>query len=449
MGQCPDCGQWNTLVEEVESVQAQRAPRRLTEFSSPVTPLAEVALETAHRRLTGLTEFDRILGGGLWPGSLVLLGGPPGIGKSTLMLQVASRLAEESPVLYVSGEESLGQVKGRASRLGLKSDALLLLSETQLENILEAVRRTEPKVLVMDSIQTVHKAELSGAPGSVGQIRECAAELMHLAKGLGITVFLLGHVTKEGDLAGPRVLEHIVDTVLYFEAERFHIHRILRAFKNRFGPTNEIGVFEMTAQGLREVSNPSELFLVEHPGAVPPGMAVLGALEGTRPLLVEVQALVARTLFGMPRRQMTGVDYNRAMILIAVLDKRCGFHLESQDVYINAAGGLQVREPAADLGIAAAMASACADKPLSSKTVWIGEVGLGGELRPVSQVAERLQEARKLGFDQAIIPKPSQRGLQVPQGLKVLAASSLAEALSSAGLKYKADTKYETRNIDG
>ncbi|MBI4396820.1 MAG: DNA repair protein RadA [Elusimicrobia bacterium] len=436
MGRCPDCGQWNTFVEEREAPSAGRAPRRMTEFSSRVTRLDQVVAETQARRRTGVGEFDRILGGGVWPGSMVLLGGSPGIGKSTLMLQVADRLAGPGhPVLYVSGEESLGQVKGRAVRLGVKNDELLLLSETNLETILETVRQTEPKVLVLDSIQTVYKEDLAGAPGSVGQVRECAAELLHLAKGAGTTVFLLGHVTKEGDLAGPRVLEHIVDTVLYFETERQHTYRILRAFKNRFGPTNEIGVFEMTAQGLKEIENPSMLFLGEHPGDLPSGTAVLAAMEGTRPLLVEVQALVSRTLFGMPRRQMTGVDYNRAMFLIAVLDKRCGFPLESQDVYVNITGGLQVREPAADLGIAVAMAGASVEKPVSAKTVWLGEVGLGGEMRAVAQVSERLQEARKLGFDRAVIPRASQRGLTPPEGLKVLTASSLSEALGHAAFR--------------
>jgi DNA repair protein RadA/Sms len=432
LGQCPDCSQWNTLVEEQEAPPAA-APRRLTEFSSPVTRLANVEAATARRVGTGIAEFDRILGGGVWPGSMVLLGGSPGIGKSTLMIQVAARLASpEAPVLYVSGEESLGQVKGRADRLGIANDELLLLSETSLENILEVVRQHQPKVVVLDSIQTVYKAELAGAPGSVGQVRECAAELLHLAKGLGITVFVLGHVTKEGDLAGPRVLEHIVDTVLYFETERQQVHRVLRAFKNRFGPTNEIGVFEMTAEGLAEVKNPSEIFLSDggaSGAAAPSGSAVVAAMEGTRPILAEVQSLVSRTLFGMPRRQMTGVDFNRACLLIAVLDKRCGLNLESQDVYVNVTGGLQVRETAADLGLAVAVASACRETPVSKRTVWLGEVGLGGELRAVGQVNERLAEAAKLGFARAVVPRASQKGLRAPAGLEVLAASTLSEAL--------------------
>jgi DNA repair protein RadA/Sms len=430
LGQCPACSQWNTLAEERETAPAERPARRLTEFSSPVTRLTDVRLESAARVPTGLGEFDRILGGGIWPGSMVLLGGSPGIGKSTLMLQVAGRLAKpDAPVLYVSGEESLDQVRGRAGRLGIKNEFLLLLSETNLESILEAVRQNQPKVLVVDSIQTVYKEDLAGAPGSVGQVRECAAELLHLAKGLGVTVFLLGHVTKEGDLAGPRVLEHIVDTVLYFETERQQVHRILRAFKNRFGPTNEIGVFSMTAAGLEEVANPSELFLGDHPAVMPAGVAVVAAMEGTRPLLLEVQALVSRTLFGMPRRQMSGVDYNRTLLLIAVLEKRCRLSLESQDVYVNVTGGLQIREPAADLGIAMAVASAYLDRPVAAKILWIGEVGLGGELRPVAQVAERLQEGRKLGFTRAVVPRPSLKNLRPPSGLEVTAAASVAEAM--------------------
>jgi DNA repair protein RadA/Sms len=354
------------------------------------------------------------------------------------MLQVSDRLAKEgSPVLYVSGEESLGQVKGRALRLNIQNEHLLLLSETNLETVLEAVAQYKPKVLVVDSVQTIYRADLSGAPGSVGQIRECAAELLHLAKGLGITVFLLGHVTKEGDLAGPRVLEHMVDTVLYFETERQQIHRILRVFKNRFGATNEIAVFEMTPQGLREVTNPSALFLGEHEGSFPSGTAVAAVVEGTRPLLVEVQALVSRTLFGLPRRQLSGVDYNRALLLIAVLDKRCGFHLESQDVYVNVVGGLQVKEPGADLSLAVAMASSFLDRPLPAKTLWMGEVGLGGELRPVAQMAKRLSEAQKMGFKRAFIPRSPAGGVSesFPSDMEILSAGSLGEILERASLR--------------
>lgn len=439
-GQCPACSQWNTLVEKTAAKASRRGggaggPRRMTEFSSTVAPLASLKASDDLRRPTGIGEFDRILGGGLVPGSLVLLGGPPGIGKSTLMLQAADRLAgPDFPVLYISGEESPEQVRSRSVRIGVENPSLLFASETDLEKILEAVRESHPRALVVDSVQTVHKADLGGAPGAVAQIRECAAELLHLAKGEGLGIFLLGHVTKDGDLAGPRVLEHMVDTVLYFETEREDVHRVLRAIKNRFGPTNEIGVFEMTAQGLREVTNPSALFLGEREGPAPAGTAVLAALEGTRPLMVEIQALVVRTLFGMPRRQVSGVDYNRAALLIAVLDRRCGFHLDSQDVYVKAAGGIDVREPASDLAVCAAVASAVTDRPLPQRTVWLGEVGLGGELRSVPHVAERLAEAAKLGFTKAIVPAHALRGRPAPAGMDVHAVGSLSEALRAAGL---------------
>ncbi|MBK8576567.1 MAG: DNA repair protein RadA [Elusimicrobia bacterium] len=439
-GQCPACAKWNTLTEKTASRPSSRgpgsgAPRRLTEFSSAVTRLADLKASDVRRRPTGIGEFDRILGGGLVPGSLVLLGGPPGIGKSTLMLQAADRLAApDFPVLYVSGEESPEQVRSRSVRIGAENPSLLFASETDLEKILDAVRETKPRALVVDSVQTVHKAELGGAPGAVTQIRECAAELLHLAKGEGLGVFLLGHVTKDGDLAGPRVLEHMVDTVLYFETEREDVHRVLRAIKNRFGPTNEIGVFEMTAKGLAEVTNPSALFLGEREGPAPAGTSVLAALEGTRPLMVEIQALVVRTLFGMPRRQVSGVDYNRASLLIAVLDRRCGFHLDSQDVYVKATGGIDVREPASDLAVCAAVASAVTDRPLPPRTVWLGEVGLGGELRSVPQVTERLTEAAKLGFTKAMVPASALRGRAAPAGINVQAFGSLSDALRAVGL---------------
>lgn len=438
-GQCPACGRWNTLAEKSAPRLSGRAagePRRLTDFSSAVVPLASLKASEVSRRPTGIGEFDRILGGGLVPGSLVLLGGAPGIGKSTLMLQAANRLAAlDFPVLYISGEESPEQVRGRSVRLGAENPSLLFASETDLEKILDAVRETKPRALVVDSVQTVNKASLPGGPGSVAQIRECAAELLHLAKGEGLGVFLLGHVTKEGDLAGPRVLEHMVDTVLYFETEREDVHRVLRAVKNRFGPTNEIGVFEMTGRGLAEVTNPSALFLGERDGAAPAGTSVLAALEGTRPLMVEIQALVARTAFGMPRRQVSGVDYNRAVLLIAVLDRRCGFSLESQDVYVKATGGIDVREPASDLAVCAAVASAAADKPLPARTVWLGEVGLGGELRSVPQVSERLAEAAKLGFQKAIVPASALRGRTGPAGMEVVGVCHLSDALQRAGLR--------------
>lgn len=436
-GQCPACGQWNTLTEKTETVLARSGtgPGRLTDFSSPVKPLSDWSASPATRRAVGLSEFDRILGGGVVPGSLVLLGGAPGIGKSTLSLQVANRLAtKDFPVLYVSGEESPEQVSSRAVRLGVKNPSLFFASETDLTKIVEAVETVKPSVLVVDSVQTVQRSDLAGSAGSPVQIKACCAELLRLAKGRGLTVFLLGHVTKEGDLAGPRVLEHMVDTVLYFETEREDVHRVLRAVKNRFGPTNEIGVFEMTGRGLEEVLNPSSLFLGEREGPPPPGTAVLAALEGARPLLVEVQALVARTNFGMPRRQVSGVDYNRAVLLMAVLDRRCGFGLDSQDVYVKASGGLTIHEPGSDLAVCAAVASATLDRPGPSSSVWLGEVSLCGELRATGQTAERLTEALRLGFTTAFIPKGALRGRTAPPGLTVRTAATLEEALRSASL---------------
>lgn len=433
-GQCPACARWNTLKERTEAPARAAAGRRLTDFSSAVAPLTNLPAIPLSRRPCGLGEFDRVLGGGLVPGSLVLLGGPPGIGKSTLILQAADRWAKpDFRVLYVSGEESPEQVRGRAARVGVDNPSLLFVAETDLGRVIEMVKDLRPGAVVVDSVQTMVKDDLPGAAGSVAQIRECAAEFVHVAKSSGTGVFLLGHVTKDGDLAGPRVLEHMVDTVLYFETERQDVHRLLRAVKNRFGPTNEIGVFEMTGRGLAEVDNPSALFLGARDGAAPTGTAVLAALEGTRPLLAEVQALVARTLFGAPRRQVSGVDYNRAVLLIAVLDRRCGYHLESQDVYVKAAGGIDLREPAADLALCAAVASAALDRPVPGGVVWLGEVGLGGELRPVPQVSERLAEAAKLGFTRAIVPRAG--GLRAtPAGLSVTAATTLDEALRAGGL---------------
>jgi DNA repair protein RadA/Sms len=400
MGKCPDCGKWNSLIEEKEapSLVPSAGRRRLTDFSSEVTLLDNVSVQNISRLTTHISEFDRILGGGVVPGSLVLLGGPPGIGKSTLMLQVCTQLARTAgKVLYVSGEESLSQVKSRADRLRISSPNLYLLSETNLENIVDAVNRIQPQILIIDSVQTTYRADMTGAPGSVGQVRECAAEFLRLAKSQHLTVFLLGHVTKEGDLAGPRVLEHIVDTVLYFETERQQVYRILRAYKNRFGPTSEIGIFEMKGDGLAEITNPSVIFLGER-SIDTPGSAVAATIEGTRPLLLEVQALVSRTNFGLPRRMVTGYDTNRVVLLIAVLEKRVGIHLDSQDIFVNIVGGLKIKETAIDLAIACAIASGNANYVLPPKLILLGEVGLAGEVRSVSQINERLIEAEKLGF---------------------------------------------------
>jgi len=437
LGRCPDCGQWNTFVEEKEA----QAPRggavrtQLTDFSSAVTPLDEVSVDAFKRRATGIAEFDRMLGGGVVPGSLVLLGGPPGIGKSTLMLQVSAALAaamrgkeQAESVLYVSGEESLSQVKSRADRLNIKAHNLYLVSETNLENILENINKVAPGVVIIDSIQTTYRPDLAGAPGSVGQVRECTAEFLRLAKSKGITIFLLGHVTKEGDLAGPRVLEHIVDTVLYFETERQQVYRVLRAYKNRFGPTSEIGVFEMKASGLAEVANPSLLFLGER-SINTPGSTVVATIEGTRPLLLEVQALVTRTNFGLPRRMVSGYDLNRVILLIAVLEKRLGLNLESQDVFVNVVGGVRIKETGVDLGIACAIASANSGFVCPPKLLILGEVGLAGEVRSIAQVTERAIEAEKLGFEKIIIPKTNLKTLTYKGKLNVTGAESVQQAI--------------------
>lgn len=372
--------------------------------------------------------MDRVLGGGIVPGSLILVGGDPGIGKSTLALMASHRIAQSGrTVLYVSGEESPQQTKMRADRIGAASRGILLLAETELDGILEVARRLRPALLVVDSIQTVARADLGSSPGSVGQVRECAAALLDLAKGEGIAVLLIGHVTKEGTIAGPRVLEHMVDTVLYFEGERHQTYRILRAQKNRFGSTNEIGVFEMQGSGLTEVPNPSAAFLGEGL-ADTPGRAVVCVLEGTRPLLVEVQALVSPAPFGTPRRTTSGLDSNRVLLLLAVLEKRAGFHLGTSDVYVNAAGGVRVEDPAVDLGTALAVASSYRDRPLDPRTVFCGEVGLGGEVRAVPQLGRRLLEAAKLGFRRVVVPRPN-LPTNTEADIEIVAVETLQEAL--------------------
>jgi DNA repair protein RadA/Sms len=431
LGRCPDCGKWNTFVEEKElsaSKSGFSSSRLLTDFSSEILPINKVSISEFQRIDTGIGEFDRILGGGVVPGSLVLLGGPPGIGKSTLMLQVSESLSKKDTVLYVSGEESLSQIKIRAERLTLHAENLFLVSETNLEKIIEAISKVKPKIVVIDSIQTMYRQDIPSAPGSVGQVRECSAELLRIAKSENITVFLLGHVTKEGNIAGPRVLEHIVDTVLYFEAERQQIYRILRAYKNRFGPTSEIGIFEMKGEGLKEVNNPSMIFLDERETDTP-GNIIISTIEGTRPLLLEVQALVTRTNFGFPKRMVTGYDLNKITLLIAVLEKRLGLKLESQDVFVNIVGGMKIKETAVDLGIACAISSAHENYLSPEKVVVIGEVGLGGEVRSVSQIAERLNEAEKLGFEKAIVPKGNLKNLQFNGKLKIVGVDNLYSAI--------------------
>jgi DNA repair protein RadA/Sms len=405
LGRCPECGEWNTLVEVPD------LPRGAVESAVPRpvmagTPLAlpDIATAAYERYSTGLAEVDRVLGGGLVPGSLVLVGGEPGIGKSTLLLQVSSLIAErQGPTLYISAEESAEQVKMRAERLDIIGKRLHLLTETDIDVISASITGMRPCCVVIDSIQTIASLQLASAPGSVSQVRECTLRLMHVAKDNHIPIFLIGHVTKEGTVAGPRVLEHIVDAVLYLEGERYHTYRLLRGVKNRFGPTNEVGVFEMQGEGLVEVANPSALFLTER-GMQTSGSAVVVSMEGTRPLLVEVQALVTPTNFGLPRCTTTGIDHNRLLMLLAVLSKRVGLALGNQDVYANVVGGFTLDEPAVDLGIAVAIASSFRDRPLDPHVALIGEVGLSGELRAVSRAGLRVREAAKLGFRRCIMP---------------------------------------------
>ena len=397
LGKCPDCGEWNSFTEE----------ERITKLKSrktaePVT-LTEVTASHDSRYSTEISELDRTLGGGVVMGSVVLIGGDPGIGKSTIILQSLKGLAKIGKVLYVCGEESPEQVKIRAERLRIESDEIILLPETSLEGIISIIQKISPRVIVIDSIQTVFSLELPSTPGSVSQIRECATKLMFLAKKHGIPLFLIGHVTKEGAIAGPKVLEHIVDTVLYFEGDKGNPFRILRAVKNRFGSTNEIGVFEMTETGLNEVDNPSQLFLSERPENVP-GSVVTVSLEGTRPLLVEIQALVSASSFGVPRRTALGVDYNRVNLLIAVLDKRLGMQLSGMDIYVNVVGGLRIDEPAIDIAIMAAIASSFKNRAVDTGIFTFGEAGLSGELRAISQPDARIKEAAKLGFKKGIVP---------------------------------------------
>lgn len=426
LGRCPDCGAWNSLVEEVVEATPARGSRRAAAAAAQPVSLTEAAAAPEVRTSTGIVEFDRVLGGGLVGGSVVLVGGDPGVGKSTILLQVGERLARGGArVLYVSAEESVRQTRLRADRLGAASPGLLLLAENDLDAIVQAAGARRPTALIVDSIQTVYRADIASAPGSVAQVRECTAALVRLAKDNGIAVFIVGHVTKEGALAGPRVLEHLVDTVLYFEGDRHHAYRILRATKNRFGSTNEIGVFEMAAAGLVEVPNPSAAFLSERPRDAP-GSAVVCAIEGSRPVLVEVQALVSPTHFGMPRRTAAGVDYNRLLLLLAVLERRAGLHLAAQDVYVSVAGGVGVEEPAADLGIAVAVASSLRDRPVDPRAVIVGEVGLAGEVRSVPQLGKRLAEAARLGFERAVIPAAT---VDAPAGLQVIPAADLTTAL--------------------
>jgi DNA repair protein RadA/Sms len=429
-GRCSGCGQWNTLVEEIVEAAPTSAARPL-EAAAP-TMLAEVSLEDAPRLRTGLEEFDRVLGGGLVPGSVILVGGEPGIGKSTLLLSVAGALASASQaVLYVSGEESLRQTKLRAMRLGLSAAPVRLLAQTRLDVILEALRQLKPAVVIVDSIQVVETDALGSAPGSIGQVRACAHELVRLVKDSRSALFLVGHVTKEGFLAGPKVLEHLVDTVLYFDGEPASGFRLLRSTKNRFGATCELGVFHMTAEGLVEVANPSELFLSDRTDPVP-GCMVTVSLEGSRPLLVEVQALTSPCGMGLPRRRTAGVDFNRLSMLLAVLERRVGLHLiPQQDVFVSSLGGVRLLEPAADLAIAIAIASSLKERPTSRRDFAVGEVGLTGEIRPVANIAQRIHEAKRVGFKRCIVA--SQRGgISRVDGIEIVPVRHAREAVSAA-----------------
>lgn len=431
IGKCPDCGSWNSFVEE-KTAPPSKHSASLQSYGKPeAVYLHSIEGTDADRTSTGIKEFDRVLGGGVVPGSVILVGGDPGIGKSTLLLQAFSGLSKKAgKLLYVSGEESPQQIKMRADRLSVNSEAIILLPETSLEGILDSAAKLSPYAMVVDSIQTMYTQELLSAPGSVGQVRECAAKLMLFAKKSQVPVFIVGHVTKEGTIAGPRVLEHIVDTVLYFEGDRGHSYRILRTIKNRFGSTNEIGIFEMSDSGLREVDNPSELFLSERPRNVS-GSTVVASLEGTRPLMVEIQALVSQTNFGMPRRTSIGVDFNRVNLLIAVLEKRAGMHLGGMDVFINVVGGLKIVEPAVDLGIIATIASSAREVSIKPDTFVFGEIGLSGEVRAVAQAEARLKEAAKIGFKRAVIPAGNALKTANMEGLQVIGIKDVEEFLEA------------------
>jgi DNA repair protein RadA/Sms len=431
LGRCPECEQWSSFVEERTSMKAHRHRGGGGRSTARPVAITEVSADEGERLPTGIEELDRVLGGGALPGMVILVGGDPGIGKSTLLLQVAGYISRSGhPVLYVSGEESAKQTRLRADRISALSEHLLILPDTSVERILEHVAQLRPRLVVVDSVQTLSSEQLQSGAGSISQVRDVTARIVEMAKTGGIATFLVGHVTKDGALAGPKVLEHMVDCVLYFEGEASHAFRILRAVKNRFGSVNEIGVFEMAKEGLREVCNPSQLFLSERPEGTS-GSVVVCTLEGTRPLLIEVQALASPSPLAMPRRVATGFDVNRVALLIAILEKRAGLHLHGEDVYLNVAGGIRVTEPAVDLGVAAAIASSFRDRPIDPHTVIMGEVGLGGEVRAIPHLEGRLREAEKLGFQQAVIPAP-QRPLGAIAGkLHIIPVTSVVGAFES------------------
>ena len=435
MGQCPACKKWNTFVEEKVNVtgsgmggSTKTAPMR--EAAKPIE-IGAISMKEEERTSTGIAELDRVLGGGIMQGSLILVGGDPGIGKSTLLLQTCRLLANAGhKVLYISGEESLKQIKLRAMRIGDFQDNMLLLCETNLSVVEETIRHSEPEVVIIDSIQTMYQESVASAPGSVSQVREATNVFLQLAKGMGISIFIVGHVTKEGTVAGPRVLEHMVDTVLYFEGDRYASYRILRGVKNRFGSTNEIGVFEMRREGLVEVENPSEYMLSGKPVGAS-GSVVVCSVEGTRPILIEIQALVCRTNFGIPRRQTTGADFNRVNLLMAVLEKRLGLQIGDCDAYVNIAGGMKINEPAIDLGLIMAIVSSFKNRAVDEKTLVFGEVGLSGEVRAVNMAQQRVQEARKLGYETVVMPRVNLEGMDsgCMDGIKVVGVGGIGEAI--------------------
>lgn len=432
MGQCPGCKEWNTFVEEVVDKKSAGtlAKQKATASEAKVLPLSQIEMTYDKRVSTDMKELDRVLGGGIVQGSMVLVGGDPGIGKSTLLLQVCRNLSEHNiKVLYISGEESLQQIKIRAERIGNFGDSLKLLCETNLDTIKAVIDREKSQIVVIDSIQTMFNEEVSSAPGSVSQVRESTGVLMQIAKGMGISIFIVGHVTKEGVVAGPRVLEHMVDTVLYFEGDRHAAYRILRGVKNRFGSTNEIGVFEMRQDGLVEVENPSEYMLSGKPEGAS-GSVVACSMEGTRPILLEVQALVCHSNFGIPRRTAAGTDFNRVNLLMAVLEKRLGLKLGDCDAYVNIAGGIKMNEPAIDLGIVLALISSYKDKPIDEKTICFGEVGLSGEVRAVNMAEQRVQEAKKLGFEVCILPEVCRKSMTEVKGIRLVGVSNLLDAMN-------------------
>ena len=433
MGKCPGCNKWNTLIETI--VNDEPSPHKPSAArSAPATlpkSIKQVEIDNYTRYTTGIGELDRVLGGGIVKGSLILVGGDPGIGKSTLLLQICEKAATDKKILYVSGEESEGQIKLRAERLGVSGENLYLVSETDIETVADYITAIKPEIVIIDSIQTMHRQDIASAPGSVPQVREATNLLMYIAKQNDISMFIVGHVTKDGSLAGPRVLEHMVDCVLYFEGDRQMAFRILRCVKNRFGSTNEIGVFEMQAKGLIEVENPSAM-LLDGRQENSSGNTVVCTMEGSRGVLAEIQALVTPTGFGNPRRMSSGIDINRLLLMIAVLEKRAKLNLSNQDIYINVAGGLKLDETANDLGLCIAIATGLRDVCLPPDMIFIGEVGLGGELRSVSQLEKRLTEAAKLGFTKAVVPKAALRGVKAPKGLTVISAETITQALSAA-----------------